>query len=59
MVQSYPKEFFEWDFLVEWKNQASDWKPLKDLKRQVPSWLVEYAVTNEISEEHKTKWLLR
>jgi hypothetical protein len=42
--------------LVEWKDGASDWIPLKDLKDSNPVKLAEYAVANEIDREPAFFW---
>ena len=41
-----------WKLLVEWKEGSVDWFPLKDHRQSNPVELAEYAVTNEISDEH-------
>ena len=45
-----------WHLLCEWKDGASDWIQLKDLKDSNPVELAEYAVANRIQEEPAFKW---
>jgi hypothetical protein len=45
-----------WQLLVEWKDGASDWIPLKDLKDSNPVELAEYAVANGIDREPAFYW---
>ena len=40
-----------WELRVTWKDGATDWIPLKDLKEAYPVQTAEYAVANKITEE--------
>ena len=42
----------EWKIWLEWKEGSVDWFPLKDHRQSNPVELAEYAVANEISDEH-------
>ena len=40
-----------WKLLVEWKDSATSWVPLKDIKESFPIKTAEYAVANKLAEE--------
>ena len=44
---------------MEWKDGSVDWVPLKDLKQSNPVDMAEYAVANEISDEHAFNWWVK
>ena len=48
-----------WKLLVEWKDSSVDWVPLNDLKQFNPFEMAEYAVANEISDEHDFVWWVK
>ena len=45
-----------WQLLVEWKDNSTDWIPLKDLKESNPVELAEYAVSNKLLDEPAFAW---
>ena len=45
-----------WELLVEWKDQTTNWIPLKDLKESNPVELAEYAMANKLLEEPAFAW---
>ena len=45
-----------WQLLVEWKDNSTDWIPLKDLKESNPVELAEYAVLNKLLDEPAFAW---
>ena len=45
-----------WEILVEWKDETTDWVPLKDLKASNPVELAEYAFANKLLEEPAFAW---
>ena len=48
-----------WKLLVSWKDNSTDWIPLKDLMELSPVEVVEYAVANKIAEEPAFAWWVR
>jgi len=48
-----------WKFMVEWKDGAVGWVPLKDLKESDPLELAEYAMANNLEEEPAFHWWVR
>ena len=45
-----------WKCLVKWKYGSVDWVPLKDLKQSNTVEMAEYAVENDIIDEHAFNW---
>ena len=45
-----------WEILVEWKDETTDWIPLKDLKASNPVELAEYAFANKLLDEPVFAW---
>lgn len=45
-----------WELCVQWKNNSTNWIPLKDLKNAYPIQVAEYAVANKIHEEPAFAW---
>ena len=45
-----------WMFLIRWKDESSNWIPLKDIKESNPIEVAEYAVAHKIIEEPAFAW---
>jgi hypothetical protein len=48
-----------WELLVEWKDGAVMWVPLKDLKETNPIEVAEYAIANKIDHEPAFAWWVK
>jgi len=48
-----------WQLAVQWKDGASDWIALKDLKASNPIELAKYAVGNQLVEEPAFRWWVK
>ena len=45
-----------WELCVEWKDGATDWVSLKDIKHAYPVQLAEYAIHNKLQNEPAFAW---
>ena len=48
-----------WKLQVEWKDIATSWVPLKDIKASNPIELSEYTINNNIEHKPFFHWLVR
>ena len=48
-----------WKLEVEWKDGTLSWIPLKYFKPSNPVEIAEYAVANNIEDEHAFKWSMK
>jgi hypothetical protein len=48
-----------WELLVEWKDGAVTWVPLKDIKESNPVEVAEYAIANKIDNKPAFAWWVK
>jgi hypothetical protein len=48
-----------WELLVEWKDGAVSWVPLKEIKESNPVEVAEYAIANKIDNEPAFAWWVK